>query len=149
MQAYEVSSRMSSTRINGKSPRSMPRSPADLLSFAEHADRFSLKFQQIVQQEQEANFISRLHRGRINIIPWPVIESKQFYSLFPTLKKCLDKEPATHARAGVFLQTLKTLMAKLKVLEYLYRDTGRRLTSSQANDWGAMSRTRASSYECR
>lgn len=77
--------------------------------------RFSLKFQQIVQAEQEANFISRLHRGRINIIPWPVIESQQFYSLFPTVKRCLDREPVTHPRAGVFLQTMKTLMAKLKV----------------------------------
>jgi hypothetical protein len=74
-----------------------------------------LKFQQIVQQEQEANFISRLHRGRMNIIPWPVIESRHFYSMFPKLKKCLDKETVTHPQAGMFLQTLKTLMAKLKV----------------------------------
>ena len=32
--------------------------------------RFSLKFQRIVQDEQEANFISRLHAGKLNIIPW-------------------------------------------------------------------------------
>lgn len=32
--------------------------------------RFSLKFRQIVQDEQEENFISRLHRGKINIVPW-------------------------------------------------------------------------------
>jgi hypothetical protein len=81
--------------------------------------RFSLKFQQIVQREQEANFISRLHRGRINIVPWPVIESKQFYTLFSSLKKVLDREPVTHPHAGVFLHTLKTLMAKLKVGFYL------------------------------
>lgn len=78
-------------------------------------NRFSLKFQQIVASEQESNFISRLHGGKLAIIPWPVIESRQFYTLFQTVKKRLDKQPITHPKAGIFLQTLKTLMAKLKV----------------------------------
>lgn len=77
--------------------------------------RFSLKFRKIVQDEQDANFISRLHAGKLDIIPWPVIESKQFYTLFPALKKRLDQQPVTHPAAGEFLHTLKTLMAKLKV----------------------------------
>jgi|SRR5882762_371647 len=77
--------------------------------------RFSLKFQKIVQEEQDANFISRLHAGKLNIIPWPVIESKDFYKLFPTLKKRLDQQTTTHNAAGEFLYTMKTLMAKLKV----------------------------------
>ena len=34
--------------------------------------RFSLKFQTIVEKEQDANFISRLHAGKLNIIPWCV-----------------------------------------------------------------------------
>ena len=51
----------------------------------------------------------------MNIIPWPVIESKQFYAYFVTLKNALDKQVLTHPSAGNFLQTLKTLMAKLKV----------------------------------
>ncbi|KAJ6514906.1 hypothetical protein C8R47DRAFT_1172974 [Mycena vitilis] len=80
----------------------------------------------IVQAEQDANFISRLHAGQLDIIPWPVIESKQFYALFPTLKKTLDQQEVTHPTAGEFLHTLKTLMAKLK-----------------ANDWGALSETLA------
>ncbi|KAL1748220.1 hypothetical protein HDZ31DRAFT_71777 [Schizophyllum fasciatum] len=84
---------------------------------------FSLKFQQIVQQEQDANFISKLHAGRLSIIPWPVIESKQFYTYFPALKSALDKQRLTHASGGKFLQTLKTLMAKLK-----------------SNDWGSIDR---------
>ncbi|KAF5388164.1 hypothetical protein D9615_000204 [Tricholomella constricta] len=87
---------------------------------------FSLKFQKIVQEEQDANFISRLHAGRLNIIPWPVIESKQFYTLFPALKRQLDRQEITHHTAGEFLHTLKTLMAKIK-----------------ANDWGALSQTLA------
>jgi hypothetical protein len=71
--------------------------------------------QKIVQEEQDANFISRLHAGQLNIVTWPVIESRQFYALFPMLKKRLDRQEVTHQTAGEFLHTLKTLMAKLKV----------------------------------
>ena len=77
--------------------------------------RFSSKFQKIVQQEQDANFISRLHGGKLEIIPWPVIESKEFYKLFATLKRRLDLQKVSHSTAGEFLHTIKTLMAKLKV----------------------------------
>ncbi|KAH7910222.1 hypothetical protein BJ138DRAFT_1127056 [Hygrophoropsis aurantiaca] len=92
----------------------------------EIAREFSLKFQKIVQEEQEANFITRLHAGKLNIIPWPVIESNEFYRLFSTVKKRLDQQSVTHSTAGEFLHTMKTLMAKLK-----------------ANDWGAISQTMA------
>jgi hypothetical protein len=77
--------------------------------------RFSLKFQKIVQQEQRANFITRLHGGKLDIIPWPVIESKEFYKLFSALKKRLNSQKISHTTAGEFLFTIKTLMAKLKV----------------------------------
>jgi hypothetical protein len=77
--------------------------------------RFSLKFQKIVQDEQDANFITRLHAGKLQIIPWPVIESREFYKLFAALKRKLDQQPTSHHTAGEFLHTLKTLMAKLKV----------------------------------
>ncbi|KAJ7739823.1 hypothetical protein B0H16DRAFT_1567947 [Mycena metata] len=87
---------------------------------------FSTKFHKIVEDEQDANFISRLHDGQLDIIPWPVINSKQFYALFPTLTKTLDQQEVTHPTAGEFLYTLKTLMAKLK-----------------ANDWAALSETLA------
>ncbi|KAI0250892.1 hypothetical protein BJV78DRAFT_1361975 [Lactifluus subvellereus] len=87
---------------------------------------FSLKFQQIVQQEQKSNFISRLHRGKLDIIPWPVIESKVFYKVFSDLKKGLDRQQISHPTAYEFLHTIKTLMAKLK-----------------ANDWRALSQTMA------
>ncbi|KXN92377.1 hypothetical protein AN958_06995 [Leucoagaricus sp. SymC.cos] len=87
---------------------------------------FSLKFQNIVRAEQGANFISKLHAGRLNIIPWPVIESSRFYTLYSTLKRRLDSQKLTHPSAGEFLYTLKILMAKLK-----------------ANDWGALSQSLA------
>ena len=68
-----------------------------------------------MQQEQDANFISRLHGGKLDIIPWPVIESIDFYTLFATLKGRLDVQKISHPAAGEFLYTIKTLMAKLKV----------------------------------
>ncbi|KAH9029437.1 hypothetical protein EDB85DRAFT_1531855 [Lactarius pseudohatsudake] len=93
---------------------------------AEVTKEFSLKFQKIVEDEQDSNFITRLHAGRLNIIPWPMIGSKEFYKLFGKVKKSLDKQPTSHHTAGEFLLRLKTLMAKLK-----------------ANDWGTMSQTMA------
>ncbi|QRV98718.1 E3 ubiquitin-protein ligase TRIP12 [Ceratobasidium sp. AG-Ba] len=82
---------------------------------------FSLKFRQIVEKEQDQNFISRLHRGHIQIIPWPVINSPGFYTLFRQLRAKLDQQTFTHGTAGAFLHNLKTLMAKIK-----------------AQDWGAL-----------
>ncbi|KAI6095859.1 hypothetical protein F5141DRAFT_1012708, partial [Pisolithus sp. B1] len=93
----------------------------------EVAREFTLKLQRNVQDEQEANFITRLHAGKLAIIPWPVIETKEFYEPFPTLKWRLDRQVITHRVAGEFLHKVKTLMAKLK-----------------ANDWGAVSQTMAS-----
>ena len=77
--------------------------------------RFKLRFQKIVDSERDSNFITRLHGGKLNIIPWPVIESEGFYQLFRRVKKALDQQPVSHHTAGEFLLSLKTLMAKLKV----------------------------------
>lgn len=74
-----------------------------------------MKFQGIVRDEAGDNFISKLHRGKLAIIPWPVIQSSRFYELFGALKNRLDKQPLTHKSAGEFLLVLKMLMAKLKV----------------------------------
>ena len=103
----------------------------------------SLLNQKIVQEEQESNFISRLHAGQLNIIPWPVIESKQFYTLFPAIKIQLDKQKFTHGNAGNFLRTMKTLMAKLKVSINelsLFLPQIQKLIFGQTNDWRALSR---------
>ena len=78
--------------------------------------RFSLKFQQIVRAEGGDNFITKLHRGSLEIMPWPVIQSAQFYRMFGSLKTCLERRPVTYKSASDFLRVLKMLMAKLKVL---------------------------------
>jgi len=93
---------------------------------AEVMSELALKFQKLVQDEQDANFITRLHAGELQVIPWPVIESKDFYKPFAALKMNIDQQSSSRCTAGEFSHTLKTLMAKLK-----------------ANDWGAMSQTMA------
>jgi len=45
----------------------------------------------VVNEEQAQNFLSRLHGGKTNIIPWPVIQSEQFYKLFDQLRKILRR----------------------------------------------------------
>ena len=77
--------------------------------------RFSLQFKQIVRDEAGDNFISKLHRGKVAIIPWPVIQSTRFYGLFGSLRTHLEKQHITHKSAAEFLRVLKMLMAKLKV----------------------------------
>ena len=83
--------------------------------------RFSLKFKHIVRNEAGDNFISKLHRGKLAIIPWPVIQSTRFYELFGALKTRLERQPVTHKSAGEFLRVLKMLMAKLKVRTHTTR----------------------------
>ncbi|PVF95046.1 hypothetical protein CPB86DRAFT_739378 [Serendipita vermifera] len=88
---------------------------------------FGQKFSKIVQRERAQNFITKLHKGKLDIIPWPVIESPQFYMVFDLLKKRLAERPVSHQYAVQFMEVLKTLMAKLK-----------------ANDWGALDQNLAS-----
>ncbi|KAG8738572.1 hypothetical protein FRC10_006677 [Ceratobasidium sp. 414] len=64
-----------------------------------------------------------LASGHIQIIPWPVINSPNFYTLFRHLRQNLDRQAFTHGTGGAFLHNLKTLMAKIK-----------------AQDWGALDR---------
>jgi hypothetical protein len=82
--------------------------------------RFALKFQHIVQQELGSNFVSRLHRGKLDIIPFPEIKSREFYTLLSTLKKRLDLQNISHPAAGEFLYAMKTLMAKLNVRQAFF-----------------------------
>jgi hypothetical protein len=77
--------------------------------------RFSSKFGQIVRDEAGDNFITKLHRGKLDVMPWPVIQSPQFYRMFGLLKTRLEQQPVTHKSAGDFLRVLKMLMAKLRV----------------------------------
>jgi hypothetical protein len=93
----------------------------------------------IVQQEGSENFITKLHKGKLGIIPWGVIESPSFYKLFNKLKIRFMKQPITHKHAGAFIVTLKTLMAKLKV-GIIHISVEICIDLLEANDWGALDR---------
>ncbi|KAG8926964.1 hypothetical protein FRC01_008175 [Tulasnella sp. 417] len=79
----------------------------------EIVEEFRSKFKQIVLRERGDNFITVLHDSQLAVMPWDVIEAKEFYTRFLKLSKHLFKQQATHRNAGEFLLTLKTLMAKL------------------------------------
>ena len=83
--------------------------------------RFSLKLRQIARDEGGDNFITKLHRGKLDIMPWPVIQSAQFYRMIGSLKSRLEEQPVNHKSAGGFLRVLKMLMAKLKVCAHTAR----------------------------
>ena len=94
---------------------SEPCLPWDLFVELMDTRRFSLKLRQMVLDEAGDNFIIKLHRGKLDIIPWPVIQSAQFYRMIGSLKTRLEKQPVNHKSAGDFLRVLKWLMARLKV----------------------------------
>ena len=77
--------------------------------------RFADKFHAIVRDKQGENFITTLHRGQLDIIPWPVIQSQEFYTQMGVLRSKLEGKSSTHGDAAKFLRTLKLLMARLKV----------------------------------
>ncbi|RUS18258.1 hypothetical protein BC937DRAFT_88981 [Endogone sp. FLAS-F59071] len=79
---------------------------------------FKNKFSQIVSEEGEDNFISRLHKGQMSILPWPVFNDSGFYSMLNVLKKYLDEQESKFGKARIFLPTVKTIMAKLKVCDW-------------------------------
>ena len=75
--------------------------------------RFQGKFAKIVAAEQHDNFITKLHRGRLDICPWPTITDPAFYALFNGVRKQLDQSPLTYVNAKGFVQTLKVRVFEL------------------------------------
>ncbi|KAF8317563.1 hypothetical protein DL93DRAFT_2095570 [Clavulina sp. PMI_390] len=80
--------------------------------------RILQKFKRLVNEEGERNFISKLHRGMLDIIPWPALGSKEFYDLMDVLKARLNNQKPSHGNASMFLQALKILMAQLKASDW-------------------------------
>ncbi|KDN34398.1 hypothetical protein RSAG8_12515, partial [Rhizoctonia solani AG-8 WAC10335] len=80
---------------------------------------FRLKFGEIVKTERNRNFISRLHRGKILITPWPVINSPEFYSLFDSVQEKLEGQAFTQQTGGgLSYHKLKTLMVNIKTCNW-------------------------------
>ncbi len=69
-------------------------------------------------QEGEDNFISRMYKGGLDIIPWPMFNDIAWFKTLSKVKNKLDKQEAKYENARAFLQNTKVIMAKLKVCEY-------------------------------
>ncbi|KAK4689286.1 hypothetical protein P7C73_g826, partial [Tremellales sp. Uapishka_1] len=84
---------------------------------------FRLKFDAIVNEEGDNNFITNLYRNQLAIIAWPVIKDTQFYTKFNQLNKELSKQKITYKSAGEFTQILKLVEAKLMTSDWSSLDS--------------------------
>ncbi|PKC68807.1 hypothetical protein RhiirA1_456805 [Rhizophagus irregularis] len=79
---------------------------------------FKSKFSQIVSEEGEDNFISRMYKGGLDIIPWPMFNDAAWFKTLSTVNKKLDKQEVKYENARTFLQSTKVIMAKLKICDW-------------------------------
>ncbi|RUS20070.1 hypothetical protein BC937DRAFT_86448, partial [Endogone sp. FLAS-F59071] len=79
---------------------------------------FESKFSNIVSKESGNNFITRLYKGQMSILPWPMFNEANFYKTLIKLKKYMDDQEPKSEMARIFLPTIKTIMAKLKVCDW-------------------------------
>ncbi|CAG8557767.1 14109_t:CDS:2 [Ambispora leptoticha] len=66
---------------------------------------FHSKFSRIVDREEEDNFITKLYRNKMSIIPWPVFNETSFYTTFKQLK--LDEQDSKYKNAKSFVEKIK------------------------------------------
>ncbi|CAG8727313.1 5341_t:CDS:10, partial [Gigaspora margarita] len=79
---------------------------------------FSLKFNTLVAEEGEDNFITRMYPSGLNITPWPIFNDSAWFKSLKDLKKLLDKQKPKYENARIFLQNTKVIMAKLKICDW-------------------------------
>ncbi|CAG8483333.1 6229_t:CDS:10, partial [Racocetra fulgida] len=79
---------------------------------------FSLKFNTLVAEEGEDNFITRMYPSGLNITPWPMFNDPAWFKSLKDLKKLLDKQKPKYENARIFLQNTKVIMAKLKICDW-------------------------------
>ncbi|CAG8720144.1 4553_t:CDS:10, partial [Racocetra persica] len=79
---------------------------------------FQSKFSRIVDKEEEDNFITKLYRNKMSILPWPVFTEAAFYTSIKTFKVKLDSQESQYKNAQMFVEKIKVLMTKLKVCDW-------------------------------
>ncbi|CAE6445143.1 unnamed protein product [Rhizoctonia solani] len=79
---------------------------------------FSCELQKHIEHTDERNVVPSLHHGGIQVIPWPVINTTDFYAMFTHLHKLLLKGQPAHPSGSVFLHALKIMMAKIKAHDW-------------------------------
>ncbi|CAG8537034.1 3581_t:CDS:10, partial [Racocetra persica] len=79
---------------------------------------FSLKFNALVAEEGENNFITRMYPSGLSIIPWPIFNDPAWFKSLIDIKRLLDKQQPKYENARTFLQNTKVIMAKLKICDW-------------------------------
>ncbi|CAI2180537.1 19077_t:CDS:10, partial [Funneliformis geosporum] len=79
---------------------------------------FHLRFSQLVSEEGEDNFVSRMYQGGLDIIAWPMFNDVAWFKTLSKLNKRLDMQDAKYGNARTFLQNTKVIMSKLKICDW-------------------------------
>ncbi len=56
-----------------------------------------------------------MYKSGLNIMPWPIFNDAEWFRSLAKVKRILDKQEAKYENARIFLQSIKVIMAKLKV----------------------------------
>ncbi|RHZ89869.1 hypothetical protein Glove_9g267 [Diversispora epigaea] len=81
-------------------------------------EEFYTKFSKIVDKDKEDNFISKLYRNKMTIIPYPLFSESGFYTTLKQFKVKLDKQETRYKNARTFVEKIKVIMTKLKVCDW-------------------------------
>ncbi|CAG8602104.1 26386_t:CDS:10 [Dentiscutata erythropus] len=65
------------------------------------------KFANIVNEEEEDNFISKLYHNNMSIVAWPVFTDPTFYTSLEEFKIILDEQESKYKNARMFLEKAK------------------------------------------
>ncbi|CAG8491773.1 7035_t:CDS:10 [Funneliformis caledonium] len=79
---------------------------------------FYSRFEQLVTEEGEDNFITKMYKGGLNIMPWPIFNDAAWFKALTEVKSILDEQESKYENARIFLQNIKVIMAKLKVCDW-------------------------------
>ncbi|RHZ90025.1 hypothetical protein Glove_9g277 [Diversispora epigaea] len=77
-------------------------------------EEFRSKFSKIVEKDEEDNFISKLYRNKMTIIPYPLFSESDFYTKLKGFKAKLDKQETSYKNARMFVEKIKVIMTNLK-----------------------------------
>ncbi|CAB4409772.1 unnamed protein product [Rhizophagus irregularis] len=79
---------------------------------------FQSKFDRLVSEEGEDNFITKMYGSGLDIIPWPVFGDIAWFKKLSFVNKKLEKQKVKYENAITFLQDIKVIMAKLKICDW-------------------------------
>ncbi|CAE6451525.1 unnamed protein product [Rhizoctonia solani] len=80
--------------------------------------KFSYDFQKSIEDKDKRGSIPSLHRGGIQVVPWPGINTTEFYMMSTYLQDQLVQQRLIHPNGGVFSHNLKILLAKIKARDW-------------------------------